>query len=458
MNKKLKQGLAWLGRPRERFRRLPQWVQQFSINVFIGMSIVIWIQMNADAAFVKAQQNRGLDWLSRLVTNTSLAPRPQQPLFMVNVDAETYTEWQEPWLTPADKIAALVERMLQAAPAQLVVDFDFSRRSDLQPLLDVLVRYTQGEAQRTHLVFMKTQTLAKPSGSVLPGFRDSELDSIIAKSEYLHWAAPLFRPDSDGVIRNWQLIVPGCEGGKLKLMPSVQLLSVLLHFDHPVDQLEKSLVRGQGRDCSGEPAFGGSLVLDDNKVIDFSESDLRHRIIYALPPAPKDGYLPVPWKGVSLPALTQVSAHSLLATEALPTASMLQDAIVIIGATHPDSGDIHQTPLGAMPGSLILANSIVALQGLDQVERPPLWLIMVIEFVLVLGTSWFFLVMSPYTATFVSAGVIIVIVVPVSLLAFSQGVWIDFALPVLAVQLRSVFFKANDRFQRVRSKGLKGFL
>lgn len=442
----------------DRWLSFPQWVQQFSINVVIGMTIVIWIQINADAPFVKAQQNRGLDWLSRLVTNTSLAPRPDQPLFMVNVDTATYTKWQEPWLTPADKIAGLVERLLQAAPAQLLVDFDFSRRSDLQPLVDVLSRYTAGDDLQTHLVFMKTQTLAKPPGSALHQFRTSALDSVIAESEYLHWAAPLFRPDGDGVIRNWQLVVAGCDDGELKLLPSVQLLSVLLSYHHSTDELGALLIPGRPAGCTQAPTFTGRLVLDENKAVDFSESDLRHRIIYALPPDPADGYRPIPWKGISLPSVTKVSAQSLLANDAVLAASMLQGSIVIIGATHPDSADIHQTPLGAMPGSLILANSIVALQGLDQVQRPPLWLILAIEFALVIGTSWFFLVMSPYTATFVSAGVVIVIVVPLSLLAFSQGVWIDFALPVLAVQLRSVFFKANDRFQRVRSKGLKGLL
>lgn len=441
----------------ERWSAFPEWVQQFSINVVIGMAIVIWIQMNTDASVVRAQQDRGLDWLSRLVTNTGLAPHPGQPLFMVNVDAETYSQWGEPWLTPADKVAGMIERLLPAEPAQIIVDFDLSRRSDLQPLQDLLTRYLQGETT-THLVFMKTQALQRPAHSVLPMFRASALDSLVAQSDSLHWAAPLFRPDGDGVIRNWQLIVGGCEQGQLALLPSVQLLSVLLSYGQSKADLHAQLAPGVASDCTATPEFAGTMVLGESKTISFAGSDLRHRIIYALPPDPEDGYFSIDWNGLSLPALTKVPARTLLAAEAPAASPLLKGAVVIVGASHRDSGDIHQTPLGAMPGSLILANSITALQGLEQVERPPFWLILLVEFLLVLGTSWLFLVLPPYTATLVSTALIVVVVVPLSLLAFSQGVWLDFALPVLAVQLRSVFFKATDRVQRVRRHGVKGLL
>lgn len=442
----------------ERWQKCPQWLQQFSLNVLIGMAIVVWIQMNPESSMVKAQQNRGLDWLSRLVTNTSLAPQPHQPLFMIEVDEATYMQWGEPWLTPADKIADMLVRLIPARPAQIIVDFDLSRREDLAPLIKVLSEYARDEDRQTQLVFMKTQSLVGNSSHVIPSFRESSLDALIAASDELHWAAPLFRPDKDGVIRNWQLIVGGCREGELELLPSVQLLSVLLEYGREAVALSDQLIRGSQTDCQQTPHFDGEIPLGQNKVIAFAGSDLRHRIIYALPPAPQDGYLSIEWKGVSLPALTSISAKALLASSTPPTAGLLDGSIVIIGATHPDSGDIHQTPLGAMTGALILANSIVALQGLDQVERPPLWLILLIEFVLVLGTSWLFLKMSPYTATMVSAALIIVVVVPLSLLAFSQGVWLDFALPVLAVQLRSVYFKASDRFGRLRRQGVKGLL
>ena len=148
----------------------------------------------------------------------------------------------------------------------------------------------------------------------------------------------------------------------------------------------------------------------------------------------------------------------MLAAKRFSTGGLLTGAIVIIGASHRDSGDIHLTPVGQMPGSLVLANSITALQGLDQVQRPPFVLILLVDLLLILGVSWLFVVMSPFAATLVSSAVIALLVVPFSLLAFSQGVWLDFALPILAVQMRSVFAKATFSYHKVRRKGIKGVL
>lgn len=437
---------------------LPAIRRHFAINIVIGSVVVALIHTNMDASFVQTQQNRGLDWLSRLVTNTSFAPQPQQPIFMVNVDEETYAQWGEPWLTPADKLAALLARLLPTKPAQILIDFDLSRRDDLQPMQDVLASYNAQAEQPTDLIFMKTQALALPENSVLPAFRRSTLDELVAQSERLHWAAPLFRPDADGVVRHWQLLVAGCQDQSLALLPSVQLLSAQLLSAERMPPYRNFLAEPI-RGCESSPVFEGELVLASDKSINFAASDLKHRIIYAMPANPAEGYLPVSWNGLSMPALTHVSADALLQAEGgLAANGLLTNAIVIIGATHQDSGDIHATPVGRMPGSQVLANSIVALQGLEQVERPPLWLILLVEMILVVATSWLFWVFSPYTAAMLSAAGVIVLVVPLSLVAFSQGVWLDFALPVLAVQMRSLFFRMNDRVQRVRREGLKALL
>ncbi len=435
---------------------VPARIRPFIVNVLVGVAIVLWLHLNPDSSMVKRQQDRGLDWLSRLVTNTSFAPQPSQPIFMVNVDSETYTEWGEPWLTPADKVADIIGRLLQAGPAQIVVDFDFSRRRDLQPLMEVLAPYQEDDAPETQLIFMKTQSLQLPAKSVLPAFRRSALDDLVASSARLHWAAPLFRPDRDGVIRHWQLIIGGCNQGGLQLLPSVQLLSVML--SHGVDQDLYALLAPGQEGCLSMPHFAGRVRLNADKQIELAGDELRHRIVFALPPTPEDGYLPVDWQGVSLPAVTALSARDVVAAETLATGGLLDGALVIVGASHRDSGDIHMTPVGRMPGSLVLANSITALQGLEQVQRPPLLLVVAGELLLIVVTSWLFMIMSPFAATLVSSAGIALLVVPLSLLAFSQGVWLDFALPILAVQLKSLFVEASLGYSKMREKGVRGLL
>ncbi|ERP85856.1 hypothetical protein Q670_06255 [Alcanivorax sp. P2S70] len=435
---------------------LPARWRPFVVNLLVGMAIVVWIHLNPDSSMVKRQQDRGLDWLSRMVTNTPYAPQPDQPVVMVDVDSATYAQWGEPWLTPADRIARIIALLLDAEPAQILVDFDLSRRTDLAPLADILSRHQGGKAAKTQLIFMKTQASLLPANSRLPAFRDSALDELVASNDNLHWAAPLYRPDPDGVIRHWQLVIGGCENDRLVLLPSVQLLSVML--SDGVDKSLEALLAPDQQGCLAMPHFSGRIVLGSGKQIDLAGEQLQHRIVFALPPNPESGYFPVDWQGRAVPALTILSARDVLAAKRFSTGGLLTGAIVIIGASHRDSGDIHLTPVGQMPGSLVLANSITALQGLDQVQRPPFVLILLVDLLLILGVSWLFVVMSPFAATLVSSAVIALLVVPFSLLAFSQGVWLDFALPILAVQMRSVFAKATFSYHKVRRKGIKGVL
>jgi len=47
--------------------------------------------------------------------------------------------------------------------------------------------------------------------------------------------------------------------------------------------------------------------------------------------------------------------------------------VVLLGASHAASGDFYETPLGTMPGVLILANSIVQAKALVETPPVPVW-------------------------------------------------------------------------------------
>ena len=62
----------------------------------------------------------------------------------------------------------------------------------------------------------------------------------------------------------------------------------------------------------------------------------------------------------------------------------IEGRVVMIGATHADTGDFYNTPLGTMPGVLIIANSIVAAEAITGTAPMKGWLANVLTLILFL--------------------------------------------------------------------------
>lgn len=179
----------------------------------------------------------------------------------------------------------------------------------------------------------------------------------------------------------------------------------------------------------------------------------------------------------------------------MPISSLgkLRGKIVVIGGSHgynEEQGDIYSTPLGKMLGGVILVNSIYSLlqfevKGLGILEKLGIeavlillmsfmiawirffWamvgfcgLVSIITLLFYYNVSWFdtsmimtgivmvcFLMsmiayVSPFTRLVFSGMVGIFLLLPLSIMWFGQGIWLDFAIPLIAVQ----FHKIADTF------------
>ena len=94
-------------------------------------------------------------------------------------------------------------------------------------------------------------------------------------------------------------------------------------------------------------------------------------------------------------ALRRISAHVLVdVASGVATASGAVDRdpfagrLVVIGASYADSGDFHETPLGTMPGALILANSLFQADTMVSRAPPPASALNVSALVLFLALAW----------------------------------------------------------------------
>ncbi len=96
----------------------------------------------------------------------------------------------------------------------------------------------------------------------------------------------------------------------------------------------------------------------------------------------------------------------------------VRDKIVIIGNSSPDFDDIHSTPVGNMAGMFIIGNALNTISLGLQPSRPPLWLNIIIDIVIVIMAAFIFLYFNSFRAKILSYVVIIPIVGLVSWFIF----------------------------------------
>lgn len=211
------------------------------------------------------------------------------------------------------------------------------------------------------------------------------------------WASPLYDLDEERTIRHWRLWEPACVDGRLIAMPSTQLLvATLVRNASPqvgLTHLRAHLILKDDRSCAASPLLNEpnvSLTAHAREPhLDLSQSRFSQRIVYTLskevglrttvPIATKNpgGMHPEPEEQV--PILFAITAHDM-APEPPPDPSsnnidpeIFNKRIVVIGASHHESGDNHWTPKGTMPGAVVNINAIHTLLDYGQLT-PPTWI------------------------------------------------------------------------------------
>ncbi len=86
-----------------------------------------------------------------------------------------------------------------------------------------------------------------------------------------------------------------------------------------------------------------------------------------------DGKDTVVLRRISAGKLVTYDGSAMKAAEAVD-ADPFAGRVVVIGSSYTGSGDVHNTPLGNMPGSIVIANSLVQAKTLTESEPASPWL------------------------------------------------------------------------------------
>lgn len=477
----------------------PKWKEEFSKisdNLAVGLVIAAVMFVLHSFPILSDIEDAGMDLMMQARQKLIPAIREKNiPSFVfLDIDDETYRNWKEPLLTPRKELTKLIDIAVRWGASLIIVDFDLSQKI---PTEDGKKLHTEDETLKAYLVDYAKGCKSKPmcpsiilvrafrtpeqvqpvslwesfkslenfklflhpSLEILEpriGFLEEETD--VEFKPYVLWASALFfRSPYDQVVRRWKLWQSTCLNRQQPgITYSIELLATSIIRNctatralEKLDEALKDKFQPKPENCTdGSLTFSPSEEIP--KTVNIGEltvstdrKDTRQRILYSMPWG--ENTLLTDTEGKHI--LSKFSAgHFLANPEDEEILKDFKDKIVFIGGSYGEGRDSHLTPLGQMPGALVVINAIHSLLQYETIEPVSSWLKWLLEVVFIVIISILFRMFSSFFGMLVSGIVIISILLPMSVVFFEYGIWLDFALPLLAVVLHRMIedFKGDE--------------
>jgi hypothetical protein len=195
-------------------------------------------------------------------------------------------------------------------------------------------------------------------------------------------------------------------------------------------KLKSSLKQALPSDCHGFPDLHHAKLHLQDSQIDPGSHGVEQRMIYSFSDQLHIGKKELHYHRLPAKSITESSGPI--------SNDPVRGKIVIIGASYAASRDIHHTPVGAMPGALIITNAVKSLQQFGQLQSPPGWVKLLIEGVLIILMAWAFAHFNSIGGLILTGIAVALILVPISFYFFKYGIWVNLAAPILGMQLHEV--------------------
>lgn len=441
-----------------RWRRLTAFRRHLLTNLVIGLGIAVVLHHFHQAAYLSQIEDAAVDWAMKMYRGTA-PPHGQRPIAFIDIDEDSYRAWDEPLFTPRDKLAKLIRHAIAGSAAAIVVDIDLSRARGpgdealLALLRDYVADAEPGPSRLPPLILARTARLQAP-GTIarLPEERPAFLAPLVERAPRVSWSAPLFDLERDGMVRRWHLWTAVCgTDGRPVVRPSVQL-QVKALLTASKDQraaLAAALAALTPHDCEVAPAAAAHQSHDDAAAtevmlgadrLNLRPHETRRRILYTMPwhLNPGESRPTVALDGRLVPAFAVRSAMAISDAAGPVSGEWLRGHLVIIGNSFLDSRDLYDTPIGLMPGPLIIANAIQSLDTRGELRTPGLPETLLIESLLILLMSYLFARLDFFWGSLLASMAVILLLLPLSLWALDLGLWLSFAIPLVAVQIHQL--------------------
>ncbi len=412
------------------------------------------------------------DSLSRLSSTIPTGHQQTTPFVFLDIDEATWKSWGSPLITPRDRLAALVKIASPLQPAAIFLDVDLSfplAEGDTDGQLRALLAdYDKKATAPLVLVRSLISTGTAPKEALKERHTVYEGGALSPK---IIWSTTFFEEGPDGLVRRWRLTENVCDRGAPHTIASAELALAAIAAGKK-DELTKTLARLTPTSCGAKAgAEDAKPVLDlgAGRVIRFDEEETTRRILYSLrweeadaSQATRPRFLGpmVEFRGRQTPLLTVLPAATLLEAKTwqdAPLRALFAGRIVTIGGSFGESGDIHRTPVGPMPGAVVVANAVHALSMAGTPHEPGPAERLGWSFLLVTATSLAFYFLRPAVAALVM-GAFLLALMRLTLDTFRSGVALDLAVPATGVLIHRQILAIGAFLRELRKDGSSALL
>lgn len=440
------------------WKQLPKFRRHFIGNCVIGIVIAVLLHVMHNSSLISQTENWAMDSMMFLNQETrrmamGASQNKPLPLSFIDIDEDTYRTWEEPFHIPRDKLLQLIQFAADGGAKAIIVDIELAKASNNDvDLLAFLQQYNENLPP----LFLLRNFYPKSKFTNQQDFqvRPSMLDKFVVANN-IYWVQPMFKRSTyDQVVRYWHLLALGCLNDRPVVIPSFQLLlDAYLNASDGLQTITNQLNELSPQSCAdieqAENSLSGELFYADKKIKLDREAHQRigERIIYTLP-----------WKKRTTDEFRYRPAYKITESNKPLSNSAVNNRIVVIGASFRDSRDLYQTPLGEMPGAMIILNAIKSLHLFGQITQPRPIVKWILELGLIVLIGWAFARFSSFYGTIVSGIVIIITLLPVSFYFFKYGLWVDFAIPLLGMQFHQFVaqYEESIALEKMPSGQIKG--
>jgi len=379
-------------------------------------------------------------------------------LVLFDIDESSYQKWGEPFLTPRDKLLNLIQFAVEDQAEVVIVDINLSRKDPSNPEHDKqLYQYLNSYSETCtpnkvskrcpQILLARFLREAVDRRPTYKEQRSSFLDQAVLASKDVHWVSIEFDRESRYIVRRWRLWESTCieeeQGGYPEILPSAELLTVALLkgvpevppeiAKEPVQvkaHLLNALHQFSEEYCIRAPSLDApqpqTLKLGDDLILDLPPSPLQKRIFYRLSENSDPRML--------RQLFEKFSAEDLIQAFKQERANIVADKVVIIGSSYRNSFDIHFTPVGEMPGAMMIMNAINSLLMYGELKELPVEQRLFIMIALLLMMSFFFIKFTPIWRLVLFFPIVIIMSL-LNFLLLNQGMWFNFTFAILIFQL-----------------------
>lgn len=340
----------------------PRWigllVKPAIVAVLIGIfSFFGFAEQIAGFTANLGEKDRIVRWSAVL----SGATRDAIPVTLVDIDAATMAALGHPPRVPRDLLAGLVSLAADKRPSGIFLDMDTSLPGTPAGDAALAAALAAYPADAPALALARRVSASKPADGGAERLIDtpSIVDAAVRDRSNILWTSSVSRIDEDRVVRRWELSQTFCTPGNSHTLPSPQLVATAVASRQPRPLADvRAFTEARTRAICDPDAPAAAAPWPRNP-------DPRASIPFLIDDGP-DWASPqfIRRDGRLVPLFRRISARALMTASGAvvpPRAvadDLFRDRFVIIGASHADSLDGHLTPIGFLPGALVVANAV----------------------------------------------------------------------------------------------------